>query len=427
MNDGAIGIDFGTTNSSIAVALDSGDVSLARFAYSEGLTEAYRSLLYIEQIRRAGATKTRWWTGPVGIDQYLQAEAKGRLIQSLKSFLTSRTLRSTDVFGRQYALEDLIAIILRNVRTEAERQFERPVRTAVAGRPVRFVGAESEEDDAYAVSRLAAAYERAGFENVRFELEPIGAAYYYESRLDHDELILIGDFGGGTSDFSLLRVGPSVKRDRHRQSLLANDGVGLAGDAFDAKIIRRLVSPALGAGTFLRSIDKELPVPNWVYIKLERWHHLSLLKSSDVINMLRSVEAQAYEPDKIRALLHLVRSDLGYQLHRAVQEVKYALSNAQEGVFRFIDGDVEIEETVTRVEFESWIVDELAAIEACVDRILKTAGVDAREVDRVFLTGGSSFVPAVRRIFESRFGSERIRSGGEFTSVASGLALKARE
>ena len=420
------GLDFGTTNSSIAAVDSDGEVRLARFEYSAGHTEAFRSLLYLEQTRSAARSVTQSWTGPRGIDRYLLAENKGRLIQSLKSFLSSRNLKSTDIFGRRYTLEDLISFIVRDIRVEAERQFGLPITHIVAGRPVRFVGSESADDDAYAQSRLEAALKKAGFETVEFELEPVGAAYYYESTLDHDELILIGDFGGGTSDFSLLRVGPNVRaRGRQSSDLLGNAGVGLAGDSFDGRIIRHLVSPALGAGSSMRSGHKVLPIPAWVYFKLERWHHLSLLKSNDVLNMLRSVERQAFEPKPIEALLYLIQNDLGYQLHRAVQQVKCALSEAETATFHFDDGDVSINETVTRIDFDAWISEELAAIEGCVDKLLADSSIEARGVDRVFLTGGSSFVPAVRRIFDSRFGRECIRSGNEFTSVARGLALRA--
>jgi hypothetical chaperone protein len=420
-----VGLDFGTTNSSIGMVDPAGNVTLAKFNYSGGITEAYRSVLYLEQIRKAGRSTIKSWTGPVAIDQYLQAEEKGRLVQSLKSFLTSRTLKSTEVFGRQQTLEDLVAVILRDIRQGAEQQFQTPVTSIVAGRPVRFVGAELPDDDAFAESRLELAMHKAGFEHVSFELEPIGAAHFYESTLDHDELILIGDFGGGTSDFSLLRVGPAIrKRGRQAEDLLTNEGLGLAGDAFDAKIIRHLVSPALGSGTSLKSMDKVLPVPNWVYMNLERWHHLSLLRTKDVLHMLKSVKAQAFEPDKIEALLHLIKNDLGYHLHRAVQQLKCSLSDSDLGAFHFVDGDVSIDATVTRAQFEGWISDELEAIEGCVDSTLVNAGVAAKDVDMVFLTGGTSFVPAVRRIFDSRFGRSRIRTGNEFTSVAHGLALK---
>jgi hypothetical chaperone protein len=266
---------------------------------------------------------------------------------------------------------------------------------------------------------------RAGFERVTFEYEPVAAAYHYESTLDREELILIGDFGGGTSDFSLLRVGPEIrKRGREPRDLLGNEGLGLAGDAFDAKIVRHLVSPALGAGSYLHSFGKTLPVPNWVYFKLERWHHLSFLRSAETLNMLRTVRAQAAQRAKLDALLYLVENDLGYQLHRAVQRAKVTLSHATHTVFRFTDGDLELEEEVRREQFEDWIGEELASIEHSVDSLLAKTGAAASDVDMVFLTGGSSLVPAVRHIFERRFGIDRIRAGDEFTSVARGLALK---
>ena len=414
-----IGFDFGTTNSSIALATRSGEVRLAKFPYSGGLTESFRSLLYLERHKEGSRSAIKSWSGPVAIDHYLQADDKGRLIQSLKSFLTSRSLQSTEIFGRRFQLEDLVANIMRDIRLEVERQFDCPVRKAVVGRPVRFVGAESDADDEYAVSRLKEALGRAGFDEVSFELEPVAAAHYYAQTVKREELLLIGDFGGGTSDFSLLRVGP------HRLEVVANEGLALAGDAFDAKIIRYLVSPALGAGTYLDSHGKRLPVPGWVYYKLERWHHLSLLRSRETIQMLESVAKQALEPEKIAALLYLVQQDLGYQLHRAVQRVKVTLSHAERSVFRFSDGDVEMDAQVTRAEFEDWISEELASIERQVDALLTKAAVAPGAVDRVFLTGGSSLVPAVRRVFASRFGAERIRTGDEFTSVAHGLALRA--
>jgi len=416
-----IGVDFGTTNSSVARRIGPVAVELARFPIGNALTESFRSLLYLERLREAGRATIKSWSGPAGIERYLEAEEKGRLIQSLKSFLSSRSLQTTEIFGRHFRLEDLVANILRDLRRQAEKQFGAPVHGAVVGRPIVFVGAETAEDNLYASERLKLSFEKAGFEQVFFEYEPVAAAYHYESTLDHDELILIGDFGGGTSDFSLLQVGPS----RSQAGVIGTEGLPLAGDAFDAKIVRHLVSPELGAGTLLNSAGKLLPAPNWVYFKVERWHHLSFLKSRETLNMLRSVKAQAVEPEKIGALLYLIQHDLGYRLHRAVQEVKIGLSQREHAVFRFEDGDVSLEIPVTRSEFESWISEELAAIEQSVAALLANAGLDTKDVERIFLTGGSSFVPAVRRIFEARFGSHKIRAGDEFTSVARGLALRA--
>jgi hypothetical chaperone protein len=408
MSSLAIGIDFGTTNSSIAAAGPDGAIDL--------LTENYRSLLYLEQVRERNIRSIKCWSGPAAIEEYLAADTKGRLVQSLKSFLSSRTLKGTEVFGRRMTLEDLIARILRDLREKAETHYGRKVRRVVAGRPVRFVGSQNEDDDRFAEGRLRDAFGLAGYEAVSFEPEPVAAAAFYESTLDHNELILIGDFGGGTSDFSLLRVGPSAS------GLLGNSGLGLAGDAFDAKIVRHLVSPALGRGSLVRSFEKTLPaVPNWVYAKLEHWHHLSFLQTGSVINMLKTTRAEAFEPEKIEALLEVIQEDLGYYLHRAVQQLKRDLSSAEAARFSFHG----IEAVVERADFEKWIGEELAQIETCVDRLLARVAIHPGDIDRVFLTGGTSFVPAVRRIFESRFGSGKIRGGNEFTSVAAGLALLA--
>ena len=420
-----VGIDFGTTNSSVALADGGPEVRLAAFPSAGGETPSFRSVLYFEQLKTGATKRTHSLAGPAAIEHYLHADEKGRLIQSLKSHLPSRMLTGTEIFGRRHRVEELISRILVDLRRHAEKQFDRPIGHATVGRPVRFVGSESEADDDYAVTRLREAFTIAGFEHVDFELEPVAAAYAYESRLDHDELILIGDFGGGTSDFSLLRVGPEVRRrGRKPEDLLGNSGVGLAGDAFDARIVRHLVSPALGSNSEARSLNKLLPaVPAWIYANLERWHYLSFLRTNNVREILKSARIRALEPEKIEALIAIVDEDLGYQLHQAVQQVKFALSHHEHAEFRFREGGLDLRIPVTRSEFESWIVEDLAAIEGAINSLLTSTGVDARAVDRVFLTGGTSFVPAVRRIFERRFGSDRVRGGNEFTSVAHGLAL----
>ena len=407
-----------------------GSVQLGQFPFFGRLTEAYRSLLYFEQLagRAPAPPVTYCWTGPSGIEHYLAAESQGRLIQSLKSFLAVRNMEGTQVFEKKRTIEELIGRILADVRTQASRQFGVDIRHATVGRPVRFVGAETTADDNYAEDRLADAFSLAGFDTLAFELEPVAAAHQYESTLEHDELILIGDFGGGTSDFSLVRVGPTVRDEgRNERDLLGNAGVGVAGDAFDARIVQHLVSPALGSNSRFRSMEKLLPMPVWPYAGLQRWHHLSFLKSSEVIEQLERIKAQALEPEMIGHLVHLIKYDLGYQLHQAVQKLKTELSSSGAAAFEFRDGDLLLQATVDRAVFEGWIEPELHQISTCVDGLLATTAVSLRDVDAVFLTGGSSFVPAVRRIFEQRFGAPKIRSGDEFTSVAMGLARAAAE
>ena len=417
MDDGRVGIDFGTTNSSIARVTQEG-VELVRFANESASS---RSILYLEKAKKGILSSS----GPGAIERYLEAhrdgDRPGRLIQSLKSYLPVRSLTGTEVFGRHYMLEDLISRILGDLRAKAEEQFGVTVRRATVGRPVRFVGAETEVDEAFALERLRAAYGRAGFEEIEFELEPLAAAMKYQATLDHEETILIGDFGGGTSDFSLVTVGPDGRR-----KVLGNAGLGFAGDAFDARIVRKVVAPALGSESLARGLGKTLPaVPAWIYANLERWHYLSFLRTRNVLEILSSAEKRALEPAKIEALRALVDQDLGYQLHQAVQRTKNALSREESAEFVFAGpeaGTLELRTSVTRADFEGWIAPELEMIGAAVDGFV---GDGAGDIDRVFLTGGTSFVPAVRAVFERRFPG-KIVSGGEFTSVAEGLALGAR-
>ena len=411
-----VGIDFGTTNSSVARVTSAG-LELLRFSND---SFSSRSLLYLEKAARGLLSSS----GAEAISRYLAAhqedERPGRLIQSLKSYLPSRSLTGTEVFGRHYTVEDLISRILADLRVHAEQQFGQPVRRATVGRPVRFVAAENAEDDAFAVARLHAAFLRAGFEEIAFELEPLGAAAAYQATLDHTETVLIGDFGGGTSDFSLLTLGPGGER-----KILGNAGLGFAGDAFDARLVRKLISPALGSETFARGTHSVPALPAWIYSNLERWHYLSFLRTRNVLEILSSAEKRALEPAKIASLRALVDQDLGYQMHGAVQRTKLALSVANTAEFVFAGpeaGTLELHVPVTRSQFEQWIAPELLQIGSAVDGLLAAAGASSSAVDRVFLTGGTSFVPAVRQIFEARFRG-RIASGNEFTSVAQGLAL----
>jgi hypothetical chaperone protein len=414
----AVGIDFGTTNSAVAVADGDGPPRLARFE-SGGPT--FRSILHFEPDPERRRPRAR--AGPAALRRWLESAGDGRLVQSIKSFLASPLFEATEVYGAVYQLEDLIATILSALRAEAEAQLGPLGPRAVVGRPVRFAG-DGRTDERLALSRLRSAFLRAGFEEVVFEFEPVAAAWHYALRLAAPEIVLIGDFGGGTSDFSLLRLAPGP---RPAHEILATSGVGVAGDAFDAKLVRHRVAPLLGRGSRHRNaFGEELTMPQWLYGKLERWHHLSFLKSPRTLQILADLEREALEPERIRAFAHLVREDRGFQVYRAVEAAKHGLSTDASARIVYRDRAVGLDAEVERPDFEGWIGPELAKIERCVDEALAGAGLAAARVDRVFLTGGSAFVPAVRRIFERRFGAERIRGGDELGSVASGLALRAK-
>jgi hypothetical chaperone protein len=323
----------------------------------------------------------------------------------------------------------MITLLLKHLLTEVAAASGVVPRRVMAGRPVHFSNSRDAADDAFAEGRLRTALERCGFEEIVFEYEPVAAAYSYERTLTRDELILIGDFGGGTSDFSILHIGPGGKRARHGgDNIVGTDGVAVAGDAFDKQIIRNLVAPRLGRGSeYLSPPDKFLPIPNWPYERLERWHYLSFLNTHKNLEMLERLKQTASVPERLAAFIHLIRGELGYQLHEAVRRTKFALSRADETVFEFACEPIAMRKDVGRAEFEQWIEPELTLISGCVDGLLAKTGVAAGAIDHVFLTGGSSFVPAVRQIFIDRFGDQKIRGGHELTSVATGLALRAKE
>jgi hypothetical chaperone protein len=335
---------------------------------------------------------------------------------SMKSYLAQRSFAETRIFGRAYGLEALVAMFLRELLSPLGEAAAGA--RVVVGRPVRFAGELADDD--LGERRLRAGFAAAGLPEVEVALEPAAAGHRFAAGLDRPATVLVADFGGGTSDFSVLRFDPGPPR---RVTPLSHAGVGIAGDAFDYRIIDRLVSPLLGKGDSYRVMGKPLPVPPAWYSSFARWHMLSMMRAPRTLRDIAEVARTADHPERLQALVTLIEEDAGYALYRAVSGVKAALSGAEEAVLRFRHAGFAIEAPVRRAEFEAWIAPEIARIGAAVDAALADAGMKARAVDRVFLTGGTSLVPAVRRLFEARFGAEKVLAGGEFVSVAEGLAL----
>ncbi|MGE0397920.1 MAG: Hsp70 family protein [Kofleriaceae bacterium] len=407
-----VGIDFGTTNSAIGIADERGDVRLLPLPAGDETRSTWRTVLYFEPGGKLTA-------GAPAIARYLETEGDGRLVQSIKSHLASGSFKSTQILGRRWTLEDMIAAFLRQIRGVSSIDLGT---RCVIGRPVRYWGAEDADDDERALGRMREALAKAGFTDVVFEYEPVGAAARYAARLDHDELIVVADFGGGTTDFTVIRVGPT-----DRGTVLATGGIGVSGDAFDARIIDAVVAPAMGRGTRYRvdAFGGEAPVPAWLYGHLRRWHYLSFLKEESTMRLLERVASGSLEPKKIAKLVRIVEDDLGLTLHRAVEGAKVRLSTESSDHVKVDSLDLDL--PVTRAGFDTWIEDDLAAIGTVLDDVLARAGVAGADVDRVFATGGSSLVPAVRGALAARFGANKLVGGEELTSVAWGLAARARQ
>jgi hypothetical chaperone protein len=421
-----IGIDFGTTNTVVSMTHGDGPARLVRFPTAGGDLFAFRSALSFHTLQgqNGEANERVVEAGPWAIEAYLEDPLETRFIQSFKSFAASAAFTETRILNKRYLFEDLLAAFLLKVREHGDEALSHLPPRVVVGRPVTFAGGNP--DETLALQRYQAAFERLGFTDVRYSYEPVGAAFFFARQLKQDGTVLVADFGGGTSDFSLVRFERQADGSL-RSTPLGHSGVGVAGDAFDYRIIDQLVSPALGKGSLYKAFDNRLPIPQRYYTAFARWDQLALLRASRDMKDIRSLEKTALEPEKIARLIEVLDDNHGYALYRSVSALKEALSSQEQATFRFHAGSIHIEHEVERSTFEGWIAPELSAIETAVDQALTRANLPPEAVDRVFLTGGSSFVPAVRQIFLRRFAAEKVETGGEFESIASGLVLIGRE
>jgi len=413
-----LGLDFGTTNTVATTINPAGAVEAIHFAHDAETFDAFRSVLCFSKTEDDG--RTHLDAGPWAIDRFVDLAGDCRFIQSFKTFAASPLFTDTLIYNRRLRFEDLLAGFLRRVRAHAGIDFPKRV---VIGRPVSFAGASP--DEMLARTRYEAALRTLGFDDIHHVYEPVAAAYFFAQRLKADATILVADFGGGTSDFSVVKF--SVTRTGLDYAPLAHTGVGVAGDAFDYRIIDNVVARAFGKGSEFTSWGKTLPVPNSYFQKFSRWNELSIMRASRDYRELQQLVRDSLDPDRIRAFLAFLDADAGYAMYRAVSAAKMQLSQADTGTLSLHVAGVDIDRGIERAEFEHWIAPELEQIKTSVDRALAEAKLNEAQVDRIFLTGGSSFVPAVRRQFEQRFGGEKIETGDQLVSIAYGLSLIGRE
>jgi hypothetical chaperone protein len=415
----ALGLDFGTTNTVLALADNNSATHSMHFTSSAGETDTMRTALSFMKDAQLGAQALKVEAGQAAIRQFIDNPGDCRFLQSIKTFAASSLFQGTLVHARRHQFEDLMEIFLKRLKAYADGNWPTDISRLVAGRPVHFAGANP--DPKLATERYNEALTRLGFPEIHYVYEPVAAAYYFAQTLKSDANVLVADFGGGTTDYSLIRF------ERHAGKLTAkpigHSGVGIAGDHFDARMIENLVAPEIGKGTFFKSFDKVLEVPAGYYTNFSRWNQLSIFKTSREFTDLKSLVRSALDPDKLELFIDLVEHDEGYPLYQAISATKMALSGAEEAEFNFTPLGKAGRKMVKRADFESWITDDLARIEGALDEVLEKTNTPAEAVDKVFLTGGTSFVPAVRRIFTERFDAGKIESGGELLSIAHGLAL----
>lgn len=414
---GALGLDFGTTNTVAARADGDGGAHLIDFAGDHATGAVFRSALCFWEEERAwnGVAAE---AGPWAIAEYLQSPLDCRFVQSFKSVAASPLFERALIFGQPFRFEDLGRAFLQRLAAHAGGALADPPRRLIVGRPVEYAGARA--DEGLARQRYDAMFAAFGTE-IHYVYEPLGAAHSYATRLTDPATILVADFGGGTTDFSVVRIAaPGAAR---RCEPLASAGVAIAGDRFDYRIVDRLVLPMLGKGGQYRSFGKLLEIPGGYFADFANWSRLALMRNRRTLDELRKLQRDAVDPAPIGRMIALVEHEQGFPLYDAVGRLKRALSAEEHAEFRFEGGGIAVSAEVRRADFETWIADDLARIEATMDVALTRAGIEAEAIDRVFLTGGSSLIPAIRAIFARRFGEDRLATGNELTSIAHGLAL----
>jgi len=416
------GIDFGTTNSSLGV-LENGKsraVNICNFGSEE---KTLRSALFIDEEHEISV-------GQQAIQEYVDSGGyHGRFMQSLKAFLPSQSFSEARIYGRRYTIEHLISLILSEIKRLGEEATSQSLDDVVLGRPVYF--SDREENDRLAQKRLEDAAKQAGFKSIQFELEPVAAtlAYLEELPTGTEQTVLMGDFGGGTSDFTImnLRAGADLTFEQKRDRVLAIDGVYIGGDTFDGRVMWEKIAPHFGRTVKYKSMTGQtLDMPSNIVRTLCEWHKLPFTRTRETQRNLREIRRTADHPDQIDNLEYIIWENKGFAIFQTIEQAKKELSTEKEAIIRFHDRQIDIIETVTRTEFETMLSEEIRTITSCVTRCLQTAGLKASRIDKVLLTGGSSYIPAIRNIFESTFGIEKVVVLDAFTSVAQGLALSAR-
>ncbi|CAN1561499.1 MreB Actin-like ATPase involved in cell morphogenesis [Spirosomataceae bacterium] len=408
------GIDFGTSNSALAILDTETREAVKLFTVP--------SLLFFQEPKERGQF-TKVAVGQDAIDQYVQNRMNGRFMKSIKKVLPNKSFVDTRIGNRMYKAEDLVALILVHLKKLADDFLSEDIKTAVIGRPVVFD--EAEDKDTLAQARLQKAAKIAGFEEIHFQLEPVGAAYTYERQIEKSELVLVADFGGGTSDFSLMRLDPAAKNLANRKSdIIGQGGIYIGGDNFDSDIMWHKGTPHFGRGVKEEfTPGKPLDLPLSYFQNICSWEKMNFL---DTLRMKLNIEKSYQYSGKdyrVKNLQILISENLGYSFFKEIEKAKIMLTHENNAPLVFQKHGVEIDEKVSLSEFKDEIISQnLTKIEDYLDQFLEEKGIVKESIDVVFMTGGTSLIKPLNQIFKDKFGEDKLKSGDNFNSVAMGLA-----
>lgn len=409
----AAGFDFGTSNSAIGIVKGNNAV----LAPVEGGAQLIPTAVFFDFAEQDKPTY-----GRNAVDAYVNGN-DGRLMRGLKTILSTSLIdERTALSKRSIKLTDVIAMFSRHLKLKAEEAAGAPLDAVVHGRPVRFVEGD-DAADRRAEARLSELAQQSGYKDVSFVYEPVAAAAQYELTATREETILVADIGGGTSDFSVVRIGPDRRRTADRKNdILANTGVRVGGTDFDRNLSMRTVMPELGLGTEL--VDKQLPMPRSIFADLAWWPTINLCYTPKIVREAQDVHRLAVEPEKTARLLTVLTKHLGHRIAFAVERGKIELTGIDRMNIALDFIEAGLSAPATREDFDEAIAAELMRLRLSVWNCLAMA--DAPSIDTVFMTGGSSLVPAVEAVLRDELPDAQIKRGDDFLSVALGLTLEAQ-
>lgn len=438
------GIDFGTTNSTVAYVDENNKVVRLALDQDAENPTVIRSVIYV-------SPDGQFLFGKPAVDAYLlsvatnkEAEKKtiftgnyikiiddngksaivpeiididvfnsGRLLQSLKSALSSRLFKEINLFGQIYKVEEVVGMYLKELKNRSDKIVGQNVKSVVIGRPVEYVGG----DNNLAIERMIKACKIAGFNNIEFEYEPVGAAYDYGFDIKSPQKVLVFDFGGGTLDVSIFKF--------PEKEVIVNMGLPIGGDHFNSEIFMSKLSTYFGSQATYGS--SRLKLPTYIFGALENWYEISLLKTKTFTDNLNNFRYLNSDPDSLDRLNSLVTNNLGFGIYEEIERVKKSLSLNNSELYKFIATDINIETEIKRSEFEEIISEDLKDIRSLLTKVLSSCGLNTDDIDAVATTGGSSLVPAISNLLKEMFGEVKIQKTDAFTGVASGLALISQE
>jgi len=354
----------------------------------------------------------------------VEVNSPGRLFQSLKTLLKHESFKGTEVFGTNYQIEELVAMILKELKAKVDAAAGHPVERAVFGRPVRF--SEREKENETAERRLRTAAELAGFKDVTFFFEPVGACVEYAMAEKREQKLMVVDIGGGTFDVCIMQFGQSQEVDTRLQEseILSVSGVPVAGDAIDREIIRSKLFPRFGSRA--RYGPSKLRLPQYLFNQILDWQNLYKLNNEETINWLIAAESTSDNPEALRALRCLIQRNYGYPVAREVEAAKRRLSVETQTTIDIDREDIMIHEALEREEFAHIIEENLELMMEELEKAEQAAGIKPHDLDLVLTTGGTSLIPAIQNMLRDRYGEERLKQRDTFTSVATGLAIVAQ-